>query len=90
MASFASSATTGGARNSNSTSWDHPKWVKSNARRRREKEEEREKANENNGQLHLQPPPWVAHASHLDRKKERKAVLTMASCAWKRIMIGTC
>ena len=25
------------------------------------------KASVNNGQLHLQPPPWVMHASHLDQ-----------------------
>ena len=47
-----------------SASWASPKWVKSNE----PKEEEREtKASVNNGQLHLQPPPQVAHASCLDQ-----------------------
>ena len=48
MASFASSATMGGARK-------HV-WTK-----------KKKKVGENNGQLHLRRPPWVAHASHLDQ-----------------------
>ena len=37
-----------------------PKWVKS--KRRREKERERVKDGNNNGQLNIATPPWVAHA----------------------------
>ena len=46
------------------------KWVKSRRRRRRKKK--RKKVGENNDQLRFCLPPWVAHASRLDQKKERK------------------
>ena len=48
----------------NSASWVSLKWVKRNE----QKDEEREtKVSDNNGQLRLQLPPWVLHASRLDQ-----------------------
>ena len=39
-------------------------------KRERKKRERERKVSDNNGQLCLQPPPWVANASRLDKQKD--------------------
>ena len=39
---------------------------------KKKKKKKEKKVGENNGQVRFRPPPWVAHASHLDQKRAIK------------------
>ena len=74
MASFASSATTGGARKhawtKNGSKLDHhySTILSIPVVGEKQKKRKKKKIGENNGELRFRPPPRLAHASRLDQK----------------------